>query len=89
MVAGKKRPKEKGPDVPRFGYSLRDYAEEQLAAKKSPSDFAGQEPDQVIHELQVHQIELEMQAEELRRAQLALEESRDRRRTRTRRSGLR
>ena len=77
MAAGKKRPKEKGPDVPRFGYSLRDYAEEQLAAKKSPSDFAGQEPDQVIHELQVHQIELEMQAEELRRAQLALEESRD------------
>jgi len=78
MVAGKKKQKEKGPEVPRFGYSLRDYAEEQLAlGKKSLPDPAGKEPEQVIHELQVHQIELEMQAEELRRAHLALEESRD------------
>ncbi len=78
MAAGKKKQKEKAPDVPRFGYSLRDYAEEQLALKKKiPPDLAGKEPEQVIHELQVHQIELEMQAEELRRAHLALEESRD------------
>ena len=38
----------------------------------------GREAEQLIHDLQVHQIELEMQNRELREAQLSLEESRRR-----------
>jgi PAS domain S-box-containing protein len=78
MAASKKNPEEKNRNIPGIETSLRDDAEEQLARspKRSP-DLKGQTPEQLIHELEVHQIELEMQAEELRRAQLALEESRD------------
>jgi len=58
--------------------SLRDAAEEQLArVPKRSAGLKGQTSEALIHELQVHQIELETQAEELRRAQLALEESRN------------
>lgn len=57
---------------------LRDNAEKQLARSlKSLPDLKGQPAEKLIHELQVHQIELETQAEELRRVQSALEESRD------------
>jgi len=58
--------------------SIRADADKQLARspKRSP-DLAGQTPEEVIHELQVHQIELDMQAEELRRSHFELEESRD------------
>ena len=57
--------------------SLRDDAEDQLArSPKNSPDFKGQTPEELIHELQVHQIELETQAEELRSAHLVLEESR-------------
>ncbi|MCX6696016.1 MAG: PAS domain S-box protein, partial [Methanoregula sp.] len=73
MAAGKNR-----PDTPPGERSLREGAEEQLARvpKHSP-ELKGKTSEQFIHELQVHQIELVTQAEELRRAHLALEESRD------------
>jgi PAS domain S-box-containing protein len=60
------------------GRPLRDEAEERLArSRKISPTLTEQPPEELIHELQVHQIELEMQAEELQRSQLALEESRD------------
>jgi PAS domain S-box-containing protein len=57
--------------------NLRNAAEAQLA--DSSQDRAPMHPDtNLLHELQVHQIQLEMQNEALRHARNALEESRDR-----------
>lgn len=59
--------------------TLRERAEELL--RKTRTDVAGMPPEDVqrlVHELQVHQIELELQNEELRDTQVALTESRDR-----------
>jgi diguanylate cyclase (GGDEF)-like protein/PAS domain S-box-containing protein len=68
---------EKRDGMKRRGSQLRTEAEAQLA--RAPRTSVTARPaEEVLHELEVHQIELEMQNEELRRAQLALEESRDR-----------
>ena len=58
---------------------LRKRAEEALQGKSDDvRDLSEQEMQHLIHELRVHQIELEMQNEELRRIQEELEEARDR-----------
>ncbi len=78
MAAGKKEPEEKNTNTPGIERSLREDVEDQLArSPKHSPDLAGQTPEQLIHELQVHQIELETQAEELRRVHLELTEARD------------
>ena len=62
---------------------LRQQAEEKIWAKTpltsvSVASLTPEETQQLLHELQVHQIELEMQNEALRQSQDALEESRAR-----------
>ncbi len=59
------------------GNPLRATAEKILSPKTNvPKKISG--VAKVIHELEVHQIELEMQNEELRKAQEEVEESRSR-----------
>ena len=58
---------------------VRLQAEELLrATKRDLAAVSVKDAQQIVHELQVHQIELEMQNDELRRTQLALETARDR-----------
>ena len=66
-------------DAPRRDSQLRAAAEARLSQDPSPAYAPASAPaEEVVQELRVHQIELEMQNDELRRTQLALEESRDR-----------
>ena len=71
-------PRTGGPDPP-FS-DLRKRAEEKVRAgeAKTQESPLPDETGQVLHELRVHQIELEMQNEELRRAHAELEASRAR-----------
>ncbi len=66
--------------------SLRIAAEAKIAGEplaRDPIKLVNPQPGEellhkLLHELQVHQVELTMQNDELRRAQIAMEESRDR-----------
>jgi PAS domain S-box-containing protein len=65
-----KKPEQKKPE-------LCKRAEENLRTQITPPGaMSDKEAGRLIHELQVHQIELEMQNEELRKSQAELEESR-------------
>ena len=55
---------------------LRKNAKEVLQSQINSIKYKSEDIDEVIYELRVHQIELEMQNEELREAQLKLEDSR-------------
>lgn len=62
--------------VPPTARTLRDRAE-RLAAAEAPVELPA-EAERLVHELRVHQLELELQNDELRRAQAELEASRAR-----------
>ena len=69
----------KKPDKATKVTGLREQAEERLrATHRDVAAMPVKDVQQLVHELQVHQIELEMQNDELRRTQLELEAAHDR-----------
>jgi len=62
------------PDSPDFS-ELRRQAEERFSAKQPDSSQPPGSVEKLLHELQVHRIELELQNEELRSALQQIEES--------------
>ena len=67
-----------GPDrkPPKGTPKLREKAEARLQSKApGVQEFSLEEMNVLVHELQVHQIELEMQNEALRQGQISLEEA--------------
>ena len=81
MSTENKQPTSGGDSVTNLIEGLSRRAEAALSqrAGSSPEAFAALSPEaaqQLLHDLQVHQIELEMQNQELRRAHTALEASR-------------
>jgi len=65
-------------DMADSGNSIREKAEKKLArSKRGPADSKTLTEDEILHELHVHQFELEIQNETLRESQVALQESRD------------
>lgn len=63
-------------ETPRSADSLRKRAEGRLPENEPANSVVIRDPAQLAHELSVHQMELEMQNEELRRVQGELEEAR-------------
>jgi PAS domain S-box-containing protein len=53
--------------------NLRRRAEQRLRERKAAANHALRDPERVVHELEVHQVELEIQNEELRESRVELE----------------
>ncbi|MFA4956817.1 MAG: PAS domain-containing sensor histidine kinase [Candidatus Methanoperedens sp.] len=65
------------PEKENHDHKIREKAEAKLANMPSSQEMAGKKTDELIHELQVHQIELEMQNEELKKTQMDLEKTKE------------